>query len=585
MIEVAQKYIDLGLSVIPCRKDKKPIAPNGWKGVTFDAESFRGVEYIGIMTGERSGGLEVFDFDNKFKDAKEVLNKFVSVPEVWQLYEKYKFPIELTQNGGYHLLFKCDKIDGNRELTRRWSETENRVMDLIETRGEGGYIVASPSPGYKIVKNDISEIPRISILERSVLFEVAISLNEYFPKPIQSTYEGKDRPGDVYNQKDESIEEAKKFLKDAGWSEIGNYNWRRPDKKDGTSATFGKVAPNIFYVFSSSAYPFEQEKAYTPFQILALLKFNGDFNEAAKSLPQSPNKQEPKSGWVERKKPEFDEDTLQKLLTNSFIDITHPVEHPPTILSMLEIEGSQWVERRLFTLGNFSCIIGKAKSKKTFLMSLVTAALMKNDILQEHLKGKMDEKKSKILYFDTEQGEYDSHNCIKRIIRIAGTSSNLFAFNLRPFSPMERCQLVEYAFKHWGENVGFCVIDGIADLANAINDEEEATRVATMLLRLTKNYNCHISTVIHQNKNDNFATGHLGSSIMKKAEILISVTKDVKEKNKSIVSCDMSRSVDFSDFEFEVDYNGMPGITRTNVTKEIETAFWNESKEKEDAPY
>jgi hypothetical protein len=61
--------------------------------------------------------------------------------------------------------------------------------------------------------------------------------------------------------------------------------------------------------------------------------------------------------------------------------------------------------------------------------------------------------------------------------------------------------------------LGFVVIDGIADLANAINDEIEASRVVSLLMRWTKIYNCHIHVIIHENKADNNATGHLGSSI------------------------------------------------------------------------
>ncbi|MFH0865775.1 MAG: hypothetical protein V1904_06245, partial [Bacteroidota bacterium] len=151
---------------------------------------------------------------------------------------------------------------------------------------------------------------------------------------------------------------------------------------------------------------------------------------------------------------------------------------------------------------------------------------------------------------------------INKIIQIAGESRHEFkAFNLRPYSPHERCEFIEYIFKLYGEFICYAVIDGIADLSIGINDEDEASRVSTMLLRLTKIYNCHISTVIHQNKQDNYATGHLGSAIMKKAEIIISVSKP-KDRGDylSEVVNEMGRGIDFKKFVFCINPEGLPQV-------------------------
>jgi hypothetical protein len=97
-------------------------------------------------------------------------------------------------------------------------------------------------------------------------------------------------------------------------------------------------------------------------------------------------------------------------------------------------------------------------------------------------------------------------------------------------------------------------IDGIADLAKAINDEEESTRVGSLLMRWSSEYDIHIVTVIHQNKGDNFATGHLGSMIIKKAEAVIGVERDADDKTMSKVTCDNMRgAADFEDFYFYID--------------------------------
>lgn len=395
--------------------------------------------------------------------------------------------------------------------------------------------------------------------ENSTVFDIEFINKHKKEIPIiKSEYEQGDRVGDLYNQSIDSIQNTVSLLTNAGWKKMGNTTWCRPEKDNGVSATFGYIAPNIFFPFSSNSQPFEANKAYTPFQVLAILKFNGDFKEAAKSLvPQYGNKDVPMK--VLNGHAKLDPTEIEKLLERSKIDTKRDVKRPPIILSIKEQSGTQFIYKRLFTLGNFSCIIGKAKSRKTYLLSLLTASII-NPNANAKFKSELPNNKRGVLYFDTEQGEYDCYNVIKRIETLAQVGT-MRSFSLREFSPLERCAIIEHAFTLWGEETGYCVIDGIADLVNAINDEIEATRVVSILLRLTKQYNCHISTVLHQNKGDGFATGHIGSAIMKKAEILITVAKANGNPQLSDVSCDLNRGIDFDPFCIAIDDNAMPYIT------------------------
>jgi len=548
MKDACIKYNNHGFACLPTKADKSPLLKESWNN-GFTPDSFLNSSGIGIICGKLSGGLECLDFDNHQGDAKTNLSNYLNIPEVKEIYEKYKLPVETSKNGGYHLLFRCSKNEGNRKLASRLAN--GRPDAFIESRGEGGYFCAYPTEGYRVIRNDIYNINTITEIERAVLIDNAISLNEFFPSIIKTEYESGDRPGDIYNNNSESVSDMKSLLLNAGWKQVNDYTWRRPGKNDGISATLGKVAANVFFVFTSNAYPFEPMKAYTPFQVLGLLKFNGDFKQAALSIAPE------KKVTVEHTQITISE--IEKILNNARIDTNKPIEKPPTILSIKEQSGTNWIYKRLFTLGNFSCIIGKAKSRKTFVLSMLTAALLSVDKSGKFVPD-LPTSKKEVLYFDTEQGEYDCYNVVKRIETMAGTKAHLKAYGLRQFSPAERCQIIEHAFKLWGENIAFCVIDGVADLATAINDELEATRVSTMLLRLTKVNNCHISTVIHQNKNDNFATGHLGSSIMKKAEILLSVSKSKNDKDRSEVSCDLSRGIDFEPFEILINKDGIPEV-------------------------
>jgi hypothetical protein len=561
---------------LPARLNKKPQLAEGetWSN-GLGRERFTDAEGIGIICGKISGGLECMDFDNHFGDATENLIEYLKIPEVKDIYNRYKLPIEKTQGGGFHLIFRCSKNEGSRKLAQRWNNEKNMAEAIIETKGEKAYFVAYPTPGYVIARNDIFNVETITEFERAILIDNAISFNEFL-QPIKTEFEQGDRPGDIYNSKPEAIVEMIGILSNSGWKHLGGYKWRRPGKDEGISATLGKVAPNVFYVFTSNAHPFEPLKAYTPFQVLGLIKYNGDFKEAARSIV-------PEKEQVHAKQ-DLQASEIEKLLSGARIDTGKPIEKPPSILSIKEQSATSSVFKRIFTLGNFSCLIGKAKSRKTFLISMFTAALLDRNGSDKFIS-EMPIGKSEIIYFDTEQGEYDSFNVVRRIETMSGTKNNLIAFNLRPFSPVERCQIIDYALKLYGDKCGFCVIDGIADLANGINDEEEATRVTTLLLRWTKTYNLHITTVIHQNKNDNFATGHLGSSIMKKAEIIISVSKSKDEYNVSEINCDMSRGIDFEPFDMIISQNGFPEVRGAMRKQEYKPEYEDERFVSEKPPF
>jgi hypothetical protein len=570
--EVAHKFIEAGLSILPCKADKSPAVPK-WIGVKFTPPDFIDAEGIGIICGKVSGGLECWDFDNHFGDAKENLSKFLKVPEISQIYSKYKLAIQSTQSGGYHLLTKCDEFSGNKKIASKPVYDEARKKwkpdAIIETRGEGGYFCAFPTKGYKVIKNSLLTIDKITPEERKIFIEVAHTFNEW-TQPDPNQYESENKPGDIYNQKPEAIDEMKSALLSEGWTEIGVNKWRRPGKDKGISATIGHGADNIFYVFTSNAYPFVEMKGYTPFQVMALLKHNGDFKKAAQeiadryNLNDYVNTKEKYNKKPERKR--RNEKELDEILSRAFIDPNIPVEKPPVIMEINHASKEYPDYHRLFTLGNISCFTGKGKSKKTFLTSIVLASLAVNGQVQRKFRSCLPESKGQILHFDTEQGEYDSYIVANRIHQIAGGyKEHLGTFNLREFDHFDRLDIIKHAIKLFRDNLGFVLIDGVADLVCDINDVTESNKVVTILMELSKKYNIHISTIIHQNKNDNFATGHLGSSLIKKSEAVISVEVNPIIRSFSTVSCDNIRgSLDFPDFQFFINENTLPEIDWEN---------------------
>ena len=224
------------------------------------------------------------------------------------------------------------------------------------------------------------------------------------------------------------------------------------------------------------------------------------------------------------------------------------------------------------TLGNFSLLIGKAKSRKTFSVSCLTAAAASGSCSLEGIRGNL-KAASKILYFDTEQSPFHAQRTVKRICKQIGQDKpvNLDAFGLRPLEPKERWITIDHAIANT-PGLAMVVIDGIVDLlTHGVNDEEEATRLTTALLCWTQNYNIHIITVLHQNKADFNARGHIGTYLVNKAESVLSVTKDPKHNDISVVESVYCRDKDFQPFAFTINEEGLPVLIDASPP---ETSKW-----------
>ena len=180
----------------------------------------------------------------------------------------------------------------------------------------------------------------------------------------------------------------------------------------------------------------------------------------------------------------------------------------------------------------------------------------------------MPENKNVVLYFDTEQSQYHANRSVNRICKLVGNSnpSNLRAYGLRPMSSKEKLKSINDTILET-DNVGIVAIDGIRDLlTRGINDEQEATELTSLFLKWSYDLNLHIILLLHQNKNDVNARGHIGSEVVNKAETIISVTKENKNNLFKVV-CEDSRDKPFDDFAFSISDEGLPISTEISVTK------------------
>ena len=290
MMEIVS-YLMSGLACLPA-KDKFPYFSSR-EGKTEDGRSLKRVwkeyqtkfpsldvfyentyEQVCVICGKISGNLEVIDIDNKWDRTEEVLRYYLDINETLDL----RLTVNKTRGKGYHLLYHCSEIEGNKKLAR----CAVNKSTVIETRGEEGLIIAPPSEGYETIVGSMLSIPTITPQERMILHEAARGFDEV-PIVEKPKYEYKDTSNTIsgrFNAVHGVDEMARQVLMDAGWRFFGRNGVMRPGKKFGLSATWGHCPPPyFFYVFTSNAYPFDSNHAYSPYQIIMHVKFNGDWKQ------------------------------------------------------------------------------------------------------------------------------------------------------------------------------------------------------------------------------------------------------------------------------------------------------------------
>lgn len=249
---------------------------------------------------------------------------------------------------------------------------------------------------------------------------------------------------------------------------------------------------------------------------------------------------------------EFD---VKKALESARLNPLQEIEKPPTIIA---IGG-----KSCMTAGAFSVIIGRPKARKGFTVGSITVAAASGSCTIKGIKGFFNDGKKGILYFDTEQGAYWGQVAHKRIIKAIGNDQpkNLQYYNLQQYTPAQRLQMIDTAIMEH-PNLLMVVIDGIRDLISSINDESQATETTSHILRWCATKQIHVICLLHMNKNDFNARGHIGSELINKAETVISITKE-KDENITTVKHEFCRDMEFTPFSFIVDDDGLPRLTDT----------------------
>ena len=291
----AKEYIEKrGLSVITILDNKRP-ALFEWKTLQQRAienpeDLFTGAKVntkfpiygLGVITGSVNGNLEVIDIDTKndtkgwiWEDLKEGIEN--TLPDLLG-----QFLIVQTKSGGYHIYYRSETIEGNLKLANN-----PKGEAILETRGEGGYVVAPPTPDYTIIQGGYESIPDITLEERDTLLSICRSLDQqkresplieqYFTHLPQIS-KPEDSPLEAYNKEGASV--VIPLLVSHDWKEVersgDRIKLKRPGETTAHSSGDFHIGKNVFKVFSTSTV-FESGKGYSPASVFCILECGGDW--------------------------------------------------------------------------------------------------------------------------------------------------------------------------------------------------------------------------------------------------------------------------------------------------------------------
>jgi hypothetical protein len=139
-VSAALALLKWGLPSFPCRSDKSPTTPHGFKDARLDSDVLQELwtdhpgPLVGVPTGE-SSGLDVLDIDQR------------NGGDLW--FDEHRpglLPtrVHRTRSGGLHLLYRHEH--GIRS-------SAGRIAPGIDVRATGGYVIWWPAAGLPVLSD------------------------------------------------------------------------------------------------------------------------------------------------------------------------------------------------------------------------------------------------------------------------------------------------------------------------------------------------------------------------------------------------------------------------------------------------
>lgn len=240
----------------------------------------------------------------------------------------------------------------------------------------------------------------------------------------------------------------------------------------------------------------------------------------------------------------------------------------------LDIAGEDTPIDFLFSLGgkygliaraNLHTLQGTKKAGKSAAgLALIVAALK-----GEYIGITASRENLAVLWIDTEQDKETLRRKARAVLSMAELNAQperLKIVTLRGYGgPAEALAVTLQAIED--NKADFVFLDGVVDLCQAFNDEEKSRDVVRQLEAYAEKHGAAILGLIHTNKRDNEARGHLGAIMQQKSAEIYQVNK---EGDAARVSQPFSRFAPVPPFSFSFadDFKIAPAAEVVNRVKD-----------------
>jgi hypothetical protein len=252
-----------------------------------DGEPLQPTTAVGIITGFED--LEVIDVDLKVfsttSEKNEFWNEYVeTLRENIYDFDK-KFSIYKTVSGGYHILYKSKRVQGNTKV----AVLKGHKQAVIESRGIGGYVFIYPES--KQGELSYFNIQYITDADRETLWNISKAYNHEEPKPEkipakttkQFKSEGK-TPWEDFNEQVSVLDIVvpDDFIIPRGGHK-SKYTLVKRHGSEAAHSGYVFTDSGCMYLFTTGTqYP--HETLISPFAAYTYKNHNGDFSAAASEL-------------------------------------------------------------------------------------------------------------------------------------------------------------------------------------------------------------------------------------------------------------------------------------------------------------
>ena len=212
--------------------------------------------------------------------------------------------------------------------------------------------------------------------------------------------------------------------------------------------------------------------------------------------------------------------------TSRYLDFTEPYTPPHYTLS--------WNGIKFAPLGGIHALTGQPGHGKTMTLTQFMVAILAGEFggLRYELGDEIP--KPVLLYIDTEM-EKDNTIAVKnRVLTMAGRDINVNYDDFKVIMLREvdtACERWKFTLKAlWNVRPTVCIIDGLLDIVDDFNDNEECQSIIYQCMKVASYYSTSLWCLVHENPNSTKLVGHLGSMLERKVTDVFSTKKELNER-------------------------------------------------------